>query len=329
MTRRSAAVTVGLFAIRGLSASRAQRAEPDFVLFNGHVLTVDDRFTIAQAIAVAGERIVAVGTNAAVNRLAGAATRRMDLGGRTVIPGLIDNHMHLLRYGTTWKYEVRWDGVATRKEALARLRARTKTVKPGEWIYNLGGWAIEQFSDDARPFTREELDTVAPGHPVLLQASYYEAYLNSRAIQALGIEQNPNANGVVKDSAGRPTGRISEEGFRAFVNRLPTAQGADLEASSLGMISDLNRSGLTTVGSAGCEADVLPIYRRWADQGRLNLRVFCITSPGGGGNPDAVTQLLARSEEHTSELQSQSNLVCRLLLEKKKIHTQTHHIVTL
>jgi predicted amidohydrolase YtcJ len=294
MTRRFVAVIVGLVVIGGLSVPRAQRSEPDLVLFNGNVLTVDDRFTIAQAIAVAGERIVAVGTNEAVNRLAGAATRRMDLGGRTVIPGLIDNHMHLLRYGTTWKYEVRWDGVETRKEALDRLRARTETVKPGEWIYNLGGWAIEQFSDNARPFTREELDKVAPAHPVFLQASYYEAYLNSRALQALGIDQNPNANGVVKDSAGRPTGRISEEGFRGFVNRLPTAQGADLEASSLGMISDLNRSGLTTVGSAGCEANVLPIYRRWADQGRLNLRVFCITSPGGGGNADAVTQLLPR-----------------------------------
>ena len=99
---------------------------------------------------------------------------------------------------------------------------------------------------------------------------------------------------MVKDAAGRPTGRISEEGFRALVNKLPTAEGAEIEASSLGMISDLNRSGLTAFGSAGCEADVLPMYRRWADQGQLNIRVFCITSPGGGGSPDAVTQLLPR-----------------------------------
>jgi predicted amidohydrolase YtcJ len=202
--------------------------------------------------------------------------------------------MHLLRYGTTWKYEVRWDGVETRKEALDLLRARTSRVRAGEWIYNLGGWAVEQFSDDAKPFTREELDKVAPNHPVFLQASYYEAYLNSRALEALGIDQNPNANGVVKDAAGRPTGRISEEGFRGLVNKLPTAEGADLEGSSLGMIEHVNRSGLTTFGSAGCEADVLRMYRRWADQGRLNIRVFCITSPGGGGNPDGVTQLLPR-----------------------------------
>jgi predicted amidohydrolase YtcJ len=295
MTRRAvAAVVVGLFVLGGLSFLRAQQPQVDLILSNGKIVTVDERFTIAQAVAVAGDRIIAVGTNQDVSRLAGPATRRIDLRGRTVVPGLIDNHMHLLRYGTTWKYEVRWDGVETRKEALDLLRARTSRVRAGEWIYNLGGWAIEQFSDDAKPFTREELDKVAPNHPVFLQASYYEAYLNSRALEALGIDQNPNANGVVKDAAGRPTGRISEEGFRALVNKLPTAEGADLEGSSLGMIEDVNRSGLTAFGSAGCETDVLQMYRRWADQGRLNIRVFCITSPGGGGNPDAVTQLLPR-----------------------------------
>ena len=295
MNRRALAkVVAGLFVLGGLSFLHAQQPQVDLILSNGKIVTVDERFAIAQAVAVAGDRIVAVGTNQDVSRLAGPATRRIDLRGRTVVPGLIDNHMHLLRYGTTWKYEVRWDGVTTRKAALDLLRARTSHVKAGEWIYNLGGWAIEQFSDDAKPFTREELDKVAPNHPVFLQASYYEAYLNSRALQALGIDQNPGANGVVKDAAGRPTGRVSEEGFRALVNKLPTAEGAELEASSLGMIKDLNRSGLTAFGSAGCEADVLPIYRRWADQGQLNIRVFCITSPGGGGNPDAVTQLLPR-----------------------------------
>jgi predicted amidohydrolase YtcJ len=295
MTRRALAVAVAvLMVVVALSVIRAQQPQADLILSNGKILTVDERFTIAQAVAVTGDRIVAVGSNQDVNRLAGPATRRIDLRGQTVVPGLIDNHMHLLRYGTTWKYEVRWDGVETRKAALDLLRARAQTVKPGEWIYNLGGWAVEQFSDDPKPFTREELDKVVPNNPIFLQASYYEAYLNSRALQALGLEQNPAGNGVVKDAAGRPTGRVSEDGFRALVNKLPTAEGADLEASQLGMIKDLNRSGLTAVGSAGCEANVLPLYRKWAGQSQLNVRVFCITSPGGGGGPDAVTQLLPR-----------------------------------
>ena len=138
----------GLFVLGGLSFLYAQQPQVDLILSNGKIVTVDERFTIAQAVAVAGDRIIAVGTNQDVSRLAGPATRRIDLRGRTVVPGLIDNHMHLLRYGTTWKYEVRWDGVETRKAALD-LRARTSHVKAGEWIYNLGGWAIEQFSDDA------------------------------------------------------------------------------------------------------------------------------------------------------------------------------------
>jgi predicted amidohydrolase YtcJ len=270
-----------------------QPPAPDLILTNGKIVTVDERFTVAQAVAVRGDRIVAVGGNQEIGRLAGTTTRRIDLRGRTMVPGLIDNHMHVLRYGTTWKYEVRWDGVESRKEALALLRARAQRARAGEWIYTLGGWAIEQFADDSRPFTREELDAVAPDHPVLLQASYYEAYLNSRALELLGIDvgrvprSGPAAGepvGVLRDANGRPTGRISEDGFRALVAKLPTASGADLEASTQAMIADLNRSGLTAVGSAGCEDEVLPIYRRWADQGQLNIRVFCITTPGGGGN---------------------------------------------
>src|SRR6266853_308017 len=157
-----------------VSLVAAQQTTPDIILSNGKIITVDERFTIAQAIAVKGDRIVNVGTNADILRLAGSNTRRIDLRGRSVIPGLIDNHMHLLRAATTWQWEVRWDGVGSRKEALDMLRARAKAVGRGEWVYNLGGWTIDQFSDDKRPFSREELDRVVPDNPVLLQASYYE-----------------------------------------------------------------------------------------------------------------------------------------------------------
>src|SRR5437764_10768022 len=136
----------------------AQQPPADLILSNGKIITVDERFTIAQAVAIKGDRIVAVGANADIVRLAGPNTRRIDLRGRSVIPGLIDNHMHLLRAGATWQWEVRWDGIASRKEALDLLRARAKAVKPGEWVYNLGGWTIDQFSDSKRPFSRDELD---------------------------------------------------------------------------------------------------------------------------------------------------------------------------
>ena len=252
----------------------AQGGAPDLIFTNGKIVTVDERFTIAQAVAVRGDRIIAVGSNQDIGRLAGPSTRRIDLRGRTVLPGFIDNHMHLLRYGTTWKYEVRLDGVETRKEALALLRARALTLKPGEWIYTLGGWALEQFADDPKPFTRQELDAAAPGNPVVLQASYYEAFLNSRAIEQMGVQSE--------------TGHVDENGFRPLVDKLPVATGAELEASTLGMIRELNQSGLTAFGSAGCEPELLGRYRAWADRGQLNIRVFCITTPAAGDDIAAM-----------------------------------------
>lgn len=289
-------VVVGMLPLSSFPSAQSSNTvrPPDLILSNGKIVTVDERFRIAQAVAVRGDRIMAVGTNQDIVRLAGPTTQRIDLHGRTVLPGFIDNHMHLLRYGTTWKYEVRWDGVDSRKEALALIRTRTESLGAGEWIYILGGWTIDQFADDPKPFTREELDIVAPKHPVFLQSSYYEAYLNSRALEKLGIDQSTTAAGVIRDSAGRPTGRVTEEGFRSLVDKLPIASGDDVEASTLGMIRDLNRSGLTSFGAVGCEADLLNRYRRWADQGQLNIRVFCITTPTGGGN---IEQLLARIPE--------------------------------
>jgi hypothetical protein len=263
MTGRHALLVVVSALTAGVSWLAAQGAPLDVLLVNGKVITVDERFTVVQALGVRGGRIAAVGTNADVTKLAGAATRRIDLGGKAVIPGLIDNHMHLLRAGTTWPWEVRLDGVGSRARALELLRARVGTTPPGEWIYTLGGWALEQFADDAKPFTREELDRVAPRNPLLLQASYYESYVNSLAIEALGVDSK--------------TGRIDEPGIRALAARLPTASGDALERGTRAMIRDLNKAGLTAFGSAGCETDVLPLYRRLADRQQLDVRVYCIT----------------------------------------------------
>src|SRR6266853_737183 len=110
---------------------RAQQPAPDLVLSNGKIITVDERFTIAQAVAIRGDRIVAVGTNQEIARLAGAGTRRIDLMGKAIIPGLIDNHMHLLRAGNTWLQELRFDGVESRKHAIEMLKARAKAVGAG------------------------------------------------------------------------------------------------------------------------------------------------------------------------------------------------------
>ncbi len=279
----------------------AQQPAPDLILSNGKIVTVDERFTIAQAVAIKGDRVVAVGTNQAITQLAGPNTRRIDLIGRAVIPGLIDNHMHLLRAATTWQREVRFDGVESRKKAVEMLHARTKAVGPGEWVYNIGGWTHQQFTDDPKPFTREELDQIAPDNPVSLQESYFQVFLNSQALKTFGIEANaPDPPDFVKgtimrDASGKPTGVIRGDipATRPVSARLPKVAPEQLEASSRTLLEDMNRAGLTSVGVPGCPADVLDIFQKWKAQGELNVRIFCIDGPAGA-TPEQVDRAMAQ-----------------------------------
>jgi predicted amidohydrolase YtcJ len=272
-----------------------QQTSPDLILFNGKIITVDERFTIAQAVAVRGDRIVAAGANQEITQLAGPNTRRIDLRGRSVIPGLIDNHMHLLRAAGTWQRELRFDGVETRKKAIEMVRTRAKDAGAGEWVYNIGGWAHPQFADDPRPFTREELDQIAPDNPVALQESYYQVFLNSRALKALGIVENaPDPpefvkGSIVRDSSGKPTGVIKGDiaATRPVANKLPKVPPAQLEVSTQALVKDMNRAGLTTFGVPGCDNDVLQILQKWKMQNELNLRVFCIGG-AGAATPEAA-----------------------------------------
>jgi len=294
-----------LLAIAGATAMlRAQPPAPDLVLSNGKIITVDERFNIAQAVAIKGDRIVAVGTNQEIAQLAGPNTRRIDLMGRAVIPGLIDNHIHLLRAATTWLRELRFDGVESRKQAIDMLRARAKESGPGEWVYNIGGWTHQQFADDPKPFTLEELDQIAPNNPVALQESYYQIFLNSRALRALGIEAGaPDPadfvkGSILRDARGRPTGVIQGDiaATRPVAARLPKVAPDQLEASSRALVQEMNRAGLTSFGVPGCNSDVLEIFQKWKAQGRLDARIFCIdgTAAGAPEQVNASLQQIAR-----------------------------------
>jgi len=292
--KRRLSIFVGvLFAIA--IGVNAQRPQADIVLTNGKIVTVDERFTIAQAVAVAGDRILAVGSNDEINRLAGPTSRRIDLRGRSVTPGLIDNHLHLLRAGNTWLQELRLDGVESRKKAIEMLKARAKAAGPGAWVFNIGGWAHQQFTDDPRPFTREELDQIAPDNPVGLQESYYQVFLNSKALSAFGIEAGkPDPSDFIKgsiqrDASGKPTGVIKGDiaATRPFAARMPKLPADQLEASTTALVRDMNRGGLTSVGVPGCNADVLEIFQKWKAAGRTPVRIFCIGG-AAAGNPEAV-----------------------------------------
>src|SRR5260370_6770828 len=157
--------------------SAAALAGPvDVMLRNGRIVTVDDRFAIVQAIAIRGERVLVTGTDEEIGKLATAQTRVIDLKGRMVIPGLIDNHAHFMRAAEYWHREVRLDGVTLRRRALEMIAAKAKESAPGEWVLALGGWSLEQFTDSQQGFTREELDRAAPDNPVALQLIYFRIY---------------------------------------------------------------------------------------------------------------------------------------------------------
>lgn len=274
MFRASAALIGALAMASGAQAQPAQ-TPADTVLTNGKIITVDDRFSIQQAVAVRGDRVVAVGTNADINRLAGPNTRRIDLGGKAVVPGMIDNHAHIMEEGKIWLQELRLDGVTTRKAALDMIRAKAASIKPGEWVYVLGGFTPDQFTDNKADFTKAELDAVAPNNPVQLQFTRCCTYVNSKTIEALKLDTRSEP--WIKKEAGKATGYIEVEGADVISRERPPAPKEQYEPGHMALMRDMNRAGLTTVGGP-CPRDDAEAYRKWAAEGRTSVRFYCNVS---------------------------------------------------
>jgi predicted amidohydrolase YtcJ len=264
-----------------------QQPAADVVFTNGKIITVDNKFTIAQAIAIRGDRFVAVGSNADVNRLAGPSTRRIDLGGKAVIPGLIDAHAHLTRGAETWTTEARFDDVASRKQALDIVRAKAAELGPGKWVYNLGGWSYDQFTDNPTPLTRAELDAAAPNNPVYLQFSRCCAFMNQKGIDAMGLAAI-NEPWIEKDASGKPTGRANDPGLGQLAAKIQPKAKDPYAVSAMAMIKDLNRAGLTAAGMVGCPDEQKEAYREMQRKGELTFRLMCMVGPAPG---DPATML--------------------------------------
>ena len=258
------------------------RPAPETILVNGRIATVDDQFRFVQALAVSGRRIAATGSNADIRRMAGPNTRLIDLQGKTVIPGLIDNHSHWIRAAE--HDEVRFDGVTSRAQALKLLADRVRTTPPGEWIVVLGGWSEQQFIDDQRMYTRAELDAIAPKNPVVVQAIYLHSVLNSAALQAGKIDAStPNpAGGVIeKDAGGQPTGLVTGAGGVAFIAaKIPLKERDAWLANTRKLVRELNSMGITAWGDAGGRGMGARHYEPYSELARrdeLDVRVFWTT----------------------------------------------------
>ena len=281
-------LTLVLMFSMGLGPSYAQDT-PVTLYLNGKIITVDDYFSIKEAVAVRGERIIAVDSNDVIHALASDSTRIIDLAGRTVIPGLIDNHNHVVRATEYWPNDARLDGVTSRSQALIILKAKADLLASGEWLMSLGGWAESQFSDSSRDFTLDELDAVSSKRPVFIQSVYDHAYGNTVWFEAMGIPltatmaEQRTARGLAayaaRDSKGRITGRLNG-GFQMIamaISRFP-AVGAERQTQAIKTaLSYLNSIGLTSIfdpGGIGIKQESYERIHSLSDGEGLTVRVF-------------------------------------------------------
>jgi len=271
----------------GIKPAQAQ-APADRILINGKVLTVDENFSIAQAIAIRGERIAAVGTNEAIRRLSGPNTKVTDLGGKTVIPGLIDNHVHYLRSSPYWPYEPLFDAVPTRAKALKLIEAKVAATPDGGWILAMGGWTTRQFSDDRTEFRKEELNSLAPKNPMFFQSGFNGGYGNTLAVEAVVAANKARSEKDPYEGIDVKTGHIGPWAAQGRFPGMPESVRLALPAYTSEswkknylrrMNTDYNRAGITTVWNAGAihfEND----FSKWSEEyvaengGWSNVRIF-------------------------------------------------------
>jgi predicted amidohydrolase YtcJ len=176
----------------------------DLLLFNGRVTTLDPGQPDAQAIAIDGGRIAAVGATQELMERFPGAVRRIDLEGRRVIPGINDSHMHVIRGGLSYNLELRWDGVPTLADAMAMLKEQVARTPAPQWVRVVGGFTERQFSEKRMP-SIAELNAIAPDTPVFILRLYDRALLNAAALRAAGYDGNsvdPPGGMIERDARG-------------------------------------------------------------------------------------------------------------------------------
>jgi len=292
---------LGLLGLALAGPGGAQTA--DIILVHGKILTLDDHFSVREALAVSEGRIAALGRSIDIMRLAGRKTRVVDLRGRTVIPGLIDSHIHAIRAALSYSVEVSWIGASSLEEALGRVRDAARAAKPGDWLIVAGGWTPEQFREKRRP-TRAELAAAAGDHPAYVQLFYGWALMTPAAFKALNIAADsdlPPRGALERDAAGNPTGGITGDTatITALFARLPSPPFEQRVEGTRKFFRELNRLALTGVIDPGgfgmAPRDYQALLKLWRDRA-LTLRVaYTVFAQKRGSELEdyrALTQLL-------------------------------------
>jgi hypothetical protein len=278
-----------------LCAAPALRAQPaDLIVHNGKVLTVDAKFSTAEAVAVRGGKVVAVGTSADVLKLKGDDTRVVDAAGKTVMPGLYDSHTHPVGAANS---EV-GEGVPLLRsipEVLAYIKKRAAELPEGKWI--VIQYAFPTRLKEARFPTKAELDSVSPNHPVLYHAGP-AGVANSKALAVSGVTKDtkdPPAGQVVKDEkTGAPTGMLRNAYgvLKGVPGGADSASAAQKKAALLKLFGLYNEHGITSIADRNAGRSNLDQYLAFQKEGVLTVRVNVARSFGADGSRESIGKRL-------------------------------------
>ena len=267
-----------LGALSAFSLFPLEQEKADLILYNGNIWTVDDKGPRAQAVAIAGGRFLAVGSDSDVLNLAGATSKKIDLGGRTVTPGFIDAHSHPAEAGLMHLRMVDCD-LRSISAIQAALRERAAKTPPGEWV--LGFKYDDTKTEEGRPLTVADLDAAVSDHPVHIQhRGGHTVYTNSLGFRNVGIDEktpDPPGGKIDRDPAtGRLTGRVAESAQEFFEKAIPQNFTRDDHREGVKLISKmLARTGITSATEAqGTPTDLLA-YQDAHDAGELLYRAYC------------------------------------------------------
>jgi hypothetical protein len=270
-------------------AGQAQPAPATLVLQNGKVVTVDAAMPEAQAIAIRGDRIVAVGTNDSIKQFVGPSTRVIDLRGQLAVPGLIESHGHFMGLGQS-KVTLDLMDVKDWGEIVSMVAAAAKQAKPGEWIIGRG-WHQEKWTSVPKPNVEgfplhDELSKVSPNNPVMLtHASGHASFVNAKAMEAANLTRatvNPSGGEILKDASGRPTGLLREtasglisralEAWRA--TKTPAEREADARRQIELAVQASLEKGVTSFHDAGANFATIDLFKQAAATGGLGIRLW-------------------------------------------------------
>jgi hypothetical protein len=256
-----------------LSAAAAGQAPADLIIRDAHIVTVDPKFSTAQAAAIRDGRFIAVGADADVMKSAGPKTRIVDLHGKTVLPGFNDTHVHLTA-GEDLPTQVDLTHIRSIKDIQAAIAARAAKSKPGNWIVGTRGWWEYQLAEGRLP-TRADLDAAAPNNPVAIPGPHY-VIVNSRALALAHVTRDtpdPQGGQIYHDASGEPSGLLMDNAGRFVRPFMPQPTEAQKEEGMKRVLALVNSHGLTSAGDpSGSPADAA-LFRKLRDQGQLTVRV--------------------------------------------------------